>query len=199
MACVAHKLVNESRRWATGARAFMFRTKMEMSLPSFLREQADGVLLSIKLQPRASANEIGGVVGSELRVKVTAAPVDAAANEALVRFLGCDEVIDYTAQEVSNAAGRFDAGLDLIGGKTLQQMFDIMKPGTRIVSVAALPEPQTAIKDLGGRRTLPPCSGSSASASDLELNAQVSAIAISSCILAVATSLCLPNSSSREN
>ena len=65
----------------------MFRTKMEMSLPSFLREQADGVLLSIKLQPRASANEIGGVVGSELRVKVTAAPVDAAANEALVRFL----------------------------------------------------------------------------------------------------------------
>jgi alcohol dehydrogenase len=74
--------------------------------------------------------------------------------EALVRFLGCDEVIDYTAQEVSNAAGKFDAGFDLIGGKTLEQMFDIMKPGTRIVSVAALPEPQTAIKDLGGRRTL---------------------------------------------
>jgi len=29
-----------------------------------------------------------------------------------------------------------------------------MKPGTRIVSIAALPEPQTAIKDLGGGRTL---------------------------------------------
>ena len=58
-----------------------------MNLPSFLREQLDGVLLSIKLQPRASANEIGGVLGGELRVKVTAAPVDAAANEALVRLL----------------------------------------------------------------------------------------------------------------
>jgi alcohol dehydrogenase len=33
-------------------------------------------------------------------------------------------------------------------------MFGLMKPGARIVSVAALPEPQTAIKDLGGRRTL---------------------------------------------
>jgi len=33
-------------------------------------------------------------------------------------------------------------------------MFEIMRPGTRIVSVAALPEPQTAIKDLGGRRVL---------------------------------------------
>ena len=74
--------------------------------------------------------------------------------EALVRSLGCDEVIDYTAQDISKTAARFDAGFDLIGGKTLEQMFEIMKPGTRIVSVAALPEPQTAIKDLGGRRVL---------------------------------------------
>jgi NADPH:quinone reductase-like Zn-dependent oxidoreductase len=74
--------------------------------------------------------------------------------EALVRSLGCDEVIDYTVQDISNEQARFDAGLDLIGGKTLEQMFEIMKPGTKIVSVAALPEPQTAIKDLGGSRTL---------------------------------------------
>jgi len=74
--------------------------------------------------------------------------------EALVRSLGCDKVIDYTVQDVSNEEGRFDAGFDLIGGKTLEQMFEIMKPGTKIVSVAALPEPQTAIRDLGGRRAL---------------------------------------------
>jgi NADPH:quinone reductase-like Zn-dependent oxidoreductase len=74
--------------------------------------------------------------------------------EALVRSLGCDEVIDYTAQDISRAGRIFDAGFDLIGGKTLEQMFEIMKPGTRIVSVAAVPEPQTAIKDLGGRRAL---------------------------------------------
>ncbi len=74
--------------------------------------------------------------------------------EALVRSLGCDEVIDYTVQDISNAEGRFDAGFDLIGGKTLEQMFEIMKPGTKIVSVAAIPEPQTAIRDLGGRLAL---------------------------------------------
>jgi NADPH:quinone reductase-like Zn-dependent oxidoreductase len=74
--------------------------------------------------------------------------------EALVRSLGCDEVIDYTVQDISSAEGGFDAGLDLIGGKTLEQMFEIMKPGTRIVSVAAVPEPQTAIRDLGGRPAL---------------------------------------------
>ena len=56
-------------------------------MPAFLRVQADGVLLSVKLQPRASANEIGEALGSELRIKVTAPPVDAAANEALVKLL----------------------------------------------------------------------------------------------------------------
>ena len=56
-------------------------------MPAFLRAQADGVLLSVKLQPRASASEIGEALGSELRIKVTAPPVDAAANEALVKLL----------------------------------------------------------------------------------------------------------------
>jgi NADPH:quinone reductase-like Zn-dependent oxidoreductase len=74
--------------------------------------------------------------------------------EALVRSLGCDVVIDYTAQDLSKTKDRYDAGFDLIGGETLDQMFGVMKPGTTIVSVAALPEPQTAIKDLGGRRGL---------------------------------------------
>ena len=58
-----------------------------MTMPAFLRVQADGVLLSVKLQPRASANEIGEALGNELRIKVTAPPVDAAANEALVKLL----------------------------------------------------------------------------------------------------------------
>lgn len=74
--------------------------------------------------------------------------------EALVRSLGCDEVIDYTARDITEDGRRFDAGFDLIGGKTLERMFEIMKPGTKIVSVAGVPEPQTAIKDLGGRRAL---------------------------------------------
>jgi len=73
--------------------------------------------------------------------------------DTLVRSLGCDEVIDYTAQDISKTDGGFDAGFDLIGGQTLNQMFELMKPGTKIVSVAALPEPQTAI-DLGGSRAL---------------------------------------------
>jgi uncharacterized protein (TIGR00251 family) len=58
-----------------------------MSLPGFLKAQADGLLLAVKVQPRASRNEIGEALGNELRIKVTAPPVDAAANEALIRLL----------------------------------------------------------------------------------------------------------------
>ncbi len=58
-----------------------------MASPSFLRETAGGTLLSVKVQPRASKNEIGAPLGDELRIKVTAPPVDAAANEALVKLL----------------------------------------------------------------------------------------------------------------
>jgi hypothetical protein len=71
--------------------------------PTFLRAQSDGVLLSIKLQPRASANAIGEVLGGELRVKVTAPPVDAAANGALVKLLA--EVLDCPRNRVELVRG----------------------------------------------------------------------------------------------
>jgi len=54
---------------------------------TFLRETTGGTLLAVKLQPRASANEICAPLGDELKIKVTAPPVDAAANESLIKFL----------------------------------------------------------------------------------------------------------------
>ena len=74
-----------------------------MSAPGFLRAQSDGVLLAIKLQPRASANEIGQPLGHELRIKVTAPPVDAAANEALVRLVA--ETLDCPRNRVALVRG----------------------------------------------------------------------------------------------
>jgi uncharacterized protein (TIGR00251 family) len=55
--------------------------------PTFLRETSGGTLLFVKLQPRASANEICAPLGAELKIKVTAPPVDAAANQALIELL----------------------------------------------------------------------------------------------------------------
>jgi uncharacterized protein (TIGR00251 family) len=71
--------------------------------PAFLRVQPDGVLVSIKLQPRASANQIGEPLGNELRIKVTAPPVDAAANEALVRLMA--QTLDCPRSKVELVRG----------------------------------------------------------------------------------------------
>ena len=46
-----------------------------------------GVRLRLRVQPRASRSEVAGVHGDAIRVRLTAPPVDGAANEALVRFL----------------------------------------------------------------------------------------------------------------
>lgn len=73
-------------------------------LPGFLTVQPDGVTLAIKVTPRAPRNEIGEALGAELRVKVTAPPVDAAANEALTRLLA--ETLDCPRSAVQIVRGQ---------------------------------------------------------------------------------------------
>ena len=57
-----------------------------MSLPC-LRQTDAGVELFLYLQPRASRNKVVGLLGEELKVALTAPPVDGAANKACCAFL----------------------------------------------------------------------------------------------------------------
>ncbi len=52
-----------------------------------LKAHPEGALLFLKVVPRAAANEVGQAVGAELKLKVTAPPVDSAANRAVTEFL----------------------------------------------------------------------------------------------------------------
>ncbi|HEY8279552.1 MAG TPA: DUF167 domain-containing protein [Bdellovibrionota bacterium] len=54
---------------------------------SFLKEHAEGTLIQIHTQPKASRTAIVGRHGDALKVAVQAPPVDGAANEALQEFL----------------------------------------------------------------------------------------------------------------
>ncbi len=91
---------------------------------TFLRETAGGVLLSVKLQPRASKNELGEPLGDELKIKVTAPPVDAAANQALVEFL---------AEKLGCSRGK----VELIRGHTSRHK-TILLHGFKLASVLPL-------------------------------------------------------------
>jgi len=55
-------------------------------IPSFLQATAGGVIVSVFVQPRASKNEIIGVQGEELKVRLTSPPVEGAANQSCREF-----------------------------------------------------------------------------------------------------------------
>jgi uncharacterized protein (TIGR00251 family) len=47
----------------------------------------DGVRFTVRVQPRASRNEVAGSHGDGIKIRLTAPPVDGAANSALIAFL----------------------------------------------------------------------------------------------------------------
>ena len=64
---------------------------------------ATGVRVSIRVQPRSSADEIAGAHGEALRIRLTAPPVEGAANDALVDFLA--SVLGIARRDVTIVAG----------------------------------------------------------------------------------------------
>ena len=52
-----------------------------------IQERDDAVIFSVRVQPRASKDEIAGEMGGALKVRLQAPAVEDRANEALVEFL----------------------------------------------------------------------------------------------------------------
>lgn len=73
------------------------------------------------------------------RVTATAS----ADNLDFVRSLGADEVIDYRAQQFEDVARDVDVVFDTVGGETLERSWGVLKPGGRLVTVAASGEQTT--------------------------------------------------------
>ncbi len=53
----------------------------------YLKRDADDLLLRLVLQPKASRDAFVGLLGDELKVAITAPPVDGQANKHLIKFL----------------------------------------------------------------------------------------------------------------
>jgi len=68
-----------------------------------VRERTDGCTFQVRVQPRSRRNEITGVHGDALKVRVTAPPTDGRANRALKKVLATH--LDVAPSDVEIVAG----------------------------------------------------------------------------------------------
>jgi len=70
-----------------------------------VQDTKDGVILTVHVQPQASTTECVGIHDHALKIRVTAPPVDGAANDELIRFLARQLSIPSTSVRIHSGAG----------------------------------------------------------------------------------------------
>ncbi len=66
-------------------------------------ETEDGVVFNIRVIPRASRCELAGVQNDALKIRITAPPVEGAANKECIKFLS--EMLGVTKAQIKIIAG----------------------------------------------------------------------------------------------
>ncbi len=51
------------------------------------KKSKNGIIIQVKVEPRSSKAQVAGVLGEQLKVKLTSPPVDGAANKQLIEVL----------------------------------------------------------------------------------------------------------------
>jgi len=72
---------------------------------SWYRWQNGDLTLNLRVQPRASRNEIAGPVGDYLKIRLTTPPVDGKANKHLLEFLAKTCGVSKNQVELLSGAG----------------------------------------------------------------------------------------------
>jgi hypothetical protein len=68
-----------------------------------IKEQDHGLTFKVFVQPRSSKNEIKGLHGDAVKIRITAPPVDGAANKACLKFLA--KYLDVPVSSLEVVAG----------------------------------------------------------------------------------------------
>lgn len=93
----------------------------------------------------------GGAVGAAMvqMAKAAGAHIIATASGngvILTKSLGADEVIDYKLQDVSTIIKDVDLVVDTAGGEAQEKLFQVVKPGGRLLSIVSPPSLELAEK-----------------------------------------------------
>lgn len=85
----------------------------------------------------------GGVAGFGIQLAkhlgATVITTASASNHDYVRSLGADRVIDYRSEDFTQTVTNCDVVFDTVGGEVQVRSYEVLKPGGRLVWVAAAP------------------------------------------------------------
>ena len=86
----------------------------------------NGIRFSAIIQPRSSKNEVTGIFHNALKIRLTAPPVDGAANKACIRFFS--KLLGVSPSEISIIQGFSSRNKTIeIIGLTEKQFREILK------------------------------------------------------------------------
>lgn len=89
------------------------------------QERDGGVIFSVRVQPRASKDEVAGEIGGALKVRLRAPAVEDRANEALVEYLA--QLLKRPKSAVRILSGERSRTKRIeISGLTRQQILDLL-------------------------------------------------------------------------
>jgi uncharacterized protein (TIGR00251 family) len=83
-----------------------------------------GIRFAVRVQPRASSNEITGVYGTALKIRLQAPPVEGAANDALVSYLA--DLLGVSRRSVRIVSGESSRNKTVeVAGVTAQRIHQL--------------------------------------------------------------------------
>ncbi|WP_367849515.1 NADP-dependent oxidoreductase [Rhodoferax sp. WC2427] len=111
----------------TAWQALVERARLQKGQKVFIQAGSGGVgTMAIQL-----ARHLGAVV----------ATTTGSSNLALVKSLGADVAIDYTAQDFEDVLHGYDVVLNSQDGKTLAKSLRVLRPGGQLISISGPPDP----------------------------------------------------------
>jgi uncharacterized protein (TIGR00251 family) len=103
-----------------------------------IRNTPDGIVFKVLIQPRSSKNMIAGLHGDALKIKLTAPPVDNAANRMCINFL-------------AKTLGVSKSSLEIIAGHTSRNKQVLLRSDPAELSKTEYERRKKRIEDLSTR------------------------------------------------
>ena len=82
---------------------------------TIIKDHPEGILLAVTVQPRASRSQIAGVHGDTVKIKLTAPPVEGAANKMCI-------------QMIAKWLGLPQSAVEIVSGRSSRRKMVLIRP-----------------------------------------------------------------------